>query len=121
MINSDHNLIYNSNYLIIKNVIVLSINPDDHELANFGIESLKIINKIGLNNIVIDLSLFEFITSEHITFIHQIVDVYKLNNISSIVCNFNIYSASILFHFIDDVQFQTALDIQSAIDVFENQ
>lgn len=64
--------------------------------------------------------MFTIITSDDIKFIESIEKVLKLNNIKTIVCNINPSSASILFHFIDEVKFRTELNIQSAIDAIKN-
>ena len=70
--------------------------------------------------IVIDITLFDVITSDDINFVESLVKIFKLNNFKTIVCGFNVQSASILFHFIDSVSFETVLDVESAIHVFKN-
>ena len=62
---------------------------------------------------------FEIVTSETIDFLEKLVDILKLNNVETIVCGFNVESASILFHFVDNIKFNTALDVGSALDAIE--
>lgn len=109
-----------SNYFLTKSIFTVSINPLDQELENIGVELLKNIKKYNINDVIFDLSLFETITSDDIKFIQKLINMLKLNNIFVVVCNFNVYSASIIFHFIDEINFQTALDTQSAMNVIKN-
>ena len=109
-----------SNCFFTKTIFTISLNPIDKNLPNLAIEILAALKDKNIIDVVIDLSLFETITSDDINFIQKLVDVCKLNNIFVVVCNFNVYSASILFHFIDDINFKTALDTQSAMNVIKN-
>jgi len=110
----------NSSYSFTKEILTLVLSPLDVSVKNVGIELLKIIRKNNKNKIIFDMSLFDVVTSLDIKFIEGLVSMLKLNNIFVVVCNFNPQSASILFHFIDEVKFETTLDVQSAIDVFQN-
>ena len=62
----------------------------------------------------------EVITSDDIDAINSLINILKLNNIDVIVCNINPYSASIIFHFIENIDFKTSLNIQSAIDDYKH-
>jgi len=106
-----------SNYSLVNNIYTLALNPEDILLDDFGISLLNSINDSNkLLGVIIDLSLFEVITTQEIKFIEKIINILKLNSIESIVCNFNTYSASIIFHFINEINFKTALDVEDAID-----
>lgn len=109
-----------SSYFLTDNILTISLNPADITLQNIAIEFLQLIKANSVNDVILDLALFETITTTDIKFIEKVVDIFKLNNIYVIVCNINVYSASILFHFIDDISFPTTLDIQSAIDVIKS-
>ena len=109
-----------SNYFLTRNIFTVVISPEDINLSNLGVEFLNILKEKDKSNVVFDMAQFDVITSDDIKFIQSLVDMFKLNNIKVVVCNFNPYSASILFYFIDDVIFETALDVQSAIDVLKN-
>ncbi|RXK11559.1 hypothetical protein CP965_13545 [Halarcobacter mediterraneus] len=109
-----------SNYSINEDILVLTLNLEDTKLDNFGIELLQIIRKKALHFVVFDLALFDVITSENISYIEKLISMLKLNDIDVIVCNFNVYSASILFHFIDEVSFKTELNIQKAVNAIKN-
>ena len=109
-----------SNHLISDNICIFTINPVDKQKDDIGIEFLDFVKKSFIHNVIFDLSLFEIISSEDIEFIEKLVKILKLNNVEVIVCNFNVYSASIIFHFIDHISFNTTLDVQKAIDAFKN-
>ena len=109
-----------SSYFITRNICTISINPKDITLDNIATDILKIIKKNKISNAIIDLAQFELITSKTINFITTFVNILKLNNIKTIVCGFNVHSASIIFHFIEDINFKTTLDVQSAINAIEH-
>ena len=109
-----------SNYFLTNIILAIAIDPEDINLTTLGIEVLNLVKKKAVQNIIFDLALLEVITSDDIKYIQSLVNMFRLNNIDVIVCNINPYSASILFHFIDEITFKTALDVQSAIDVFKN-
>ena len=109
-----------SNFFITKNICTISLDPEDQYLEQFGTKILKIIQKNKISDVIINLDQFEFITSKTIEFISKTVQVLNLNNVYSIVCGFNVQSASVIFHFVDTITFQTTLDVQSALDVIEN-
>jgi len=109
-----------SNYLINDNIAVFTLDPKDKQFENMGLEILKISKKDFFYHAIFDLTLFDIISSEDIIFIEKLVHILKLHHIDVIVCNFNVYSASIIFHFIDDISFKTELNVQKAIDVIKN-
>ncbi len=109
-----------SNYSVNEDILVLTLNLEDTKFDNFGIELLQIVRKKALHYVVFDLALFDVISSENITFIEKIIGILKLNAIDVIVCNFNVYSASILFHFIDEITFKTELNVQKAVNAIKN-
>jgi hypothetical protein len=109
-----------SNYFLSKEIIIITLNPKEISQRDFGVVLLELAKRSNITNIIFDLSLLEIIITDDIHLLIRLVNMLKLNNIKVIVTNFNIYSASILFHFIDEIPFQTALDVQSAIDVITN-
>ena len=109
-----------SNYFFTKTILTITIEPKDQELSNLGVLFLEIVKSKNISDIVFDLKLFEILTTDDIKFIEQLVSILKLNNIRVVICNINVYSASILFHFIDNISFETALDIQSAMNVIKS-
>jgi len=109
-----------SNFFITKNVCTVSLDPEDQFLDQFATKILNSIRKKKISDVIINLDQFEFVTSETIEFISKTVNVLNLNNIRSIVCGFNVQTASVIFHFIEKVEFQTTLDVQRALDVIES-
>lgn len=109
-----------SNFFITKNICTVSLDPEDIFLDQFGTKILKVIQKNKISDVIINMDQFEFVTSQTIEFISKTVSVLNLNNSRSIVCGFNVQTAAVIFHFIDQVEFQTALDVQSALDVIES-
>ena len=110
----------NSSHFFTNNICTVSIVPDDIYIKSFGIELLNLFKNHDTTQVVFDLALFDTITSSDIKVIGLLIDMFKLNNIKVIVCGINPYSASMIFHFIDEINFQTSLDVQSALDEFNN-
>ncbi|MEA1983566.1 MAG: hypothetical protein U9N39_08470 [Campylobacterota bacterium] len=81
---------------------------------------MQIIKKEKISGVVVNMDAFEVITSPIIKSIEKLVGILKLNNIKTIICGFSVESACVIFHFIDEVKFDTALDVQSALDVIKN-
>lgn len=111
-------MISKSTTFISNKVFIISINPDDLADDYFGIFILKQTQNSKLYKVVLDLNLFETISSNDISRVERLIKILKLNNIATIVCGINPYSASILLHFINEVKFKTSLNIQSAINAF---
>lgn len=109
-----------SNYFVDNNIAIFILDVEDIKKDDLGIELLKLIKKEYVQYVIFDLALFEVITTEDISFIKKLIEILKLNNIEAIVCNFNIHSAAIIFHFIDEITFKTELNVQKAIDVIKN-
>lgn len=109
-----------SNFYIAKTICTISIDPNDMELITFDIEMMEIVNKNQITDVIVDVKQLQIITSETIKFLDKIVNILKLNNIETIVCGFNVESASILFHFIDEIKFNTTLNVESALDAIKH-
>ena len=109
-----------SDCFINRNICTLSLAPSDIKNHSVSKEILDIAIKNNISDVIINLSRFEIITSELINYVSKLVNILKLNNISSIVCGINEYSASIIFHFVDEINFPTTLDVQSALNVINN-
>lgn len=109
-----------SSSFITKTICTISLDPADVQEEDIGIDVLEIVRKNKVSNVIVDLAQLELITSQVIHFINKLVNVLKLNNVHTIVCGFNVYSASIIFHFIDEISFETTLNVQSALDAIEN-
>jgi hypothetical protein len=110
-----------STYSTFDNIYLLRLHPDDREIPELGKQFLETFKGKPLRGVVISLTLFEMITTDDIKLTESLVAIFKLSNLTSIVCDFNISSASIIFHFIDNISFETSLDVESAINVFKNQ
>lgn len=108
-----------STYSISSDIFTINLSTDDLSDLNFGINMLNNINKSKLSKVICDLSHVDIIQQQDIKNIDILVKLFTFNNITTIVCGVNAYSASILFHFLDDFKFQTALNIQRAIDDFK--
>jgi len=109
-----------SNYSINEDILVLTLHHEDKNLDSLGIELLQIVRRKNLHYVIFNLAILNVISSEDIAFIEKLIAMLKLNDIDVIVCNFNVYSASILFHFIDEVSFKTELNIQKALNAIKN-
>ena len=108
-----------STYSISEDIFTINLNTEDLSDLSFGITMLKNINKSKASKVICDLSHADIIQQQDIKNIDILVKQFKFNNIKTIVCGVNAYSASVLFHFLDDFKFQTALNIQRAIDDFK--
>ncbi len=109
-----------STYSIFDGVYILRLHPNDIDCYDLGKQFLKSFGEKLPKGIVISLMQFEIITTDDIKLIESLVAIFKLNNLHTIVCDFNVLSASILFHFVDTISFETSLDTESAINVFKN-
>jgi len=109
-----------SNYSIFDNIYLIKLNPLDVECSDLGKQFLDIFRAKSLVSVVIDLALFEIVTTDDIKLVESLVKIFKLNNIKTIVCGFNVSSVAIIFHFIDTINFETRLDVESAMNVFKN-
>ncbi|QDF30254.1 hypothetical protein [Halarcobacter anaerophilus] len=109
-----------SNYLISNNIAIFTLNPEDKHLDDMGVKILQTAKKEFVHSTIFDLALFDVISSEDIAFIEKLVQILKLHNIEVIVCNFNVYSASILFHFVENISFKTELNVQKAMDAIKS-
>lgn len=109
---------YKSTNFISDDVVVFNLNQEDLGKMDFGIHLLQTIKKYSVLKVVFDLSYIDIISSKDINDITKLVNILKLNNIKSIACGINPYSASLLPHFIENVKFQTTLGIKEAISAF---
>jgi hypothetical protein len=109
-----------STYSTFDNIYLLRLHPEDSELPELGKQFLETFKGKPLRGVVISLTFFEMITTDDIKLIESLVAIFKLHNLQSIVCDFNVLSASILFHFVENISFETSLDVESAINVFKN-
>lgn len=110
----------NSSYSISDDIFTLSLKLEDLSDLTFGTVMLENINKTKLSKVICDLSNVDLIQAKDIKGIETLVKLFKFNNINTIVCGINAYSSSVIFHFLDDFHFKTALNIQRAIDDFKN-
>lgn len=109
-----------STYSTFDNIYLIRLHPDDIECHDLGKQFLNSFQNKLPKGVVISLTTFEIITTDDIKLIESLVAIFKLNNLHTIVCDFNVLSASILFHFVDKISFHTSLDVESAIHVFKN-
>lgn len=110
----------NSNYSTSGDIFTISLKLEDLEDLSFGATMLENINRTKLSKVICDLSHIDIIQAKDIENIELLVKLFQFNNITTIVCGINAYSSSIIFHFLDDFDFKTALNIQRAIDDFKN-
>ena len=110
----------NSTYSISEDIFNLSLKTEDLSDLSFGRIILENINKAKLSKVICDLSSIDIIQVKDIKNIEKLTKLFQFNNIDTIVCGINAYSASVIFHFLDDFYFKTALNIQRAIDDFKN-
>lgn len=108
-----------STYSLSGDIFTINLNVEDFKDLSFGVEILNKINKSKFLKVICNLYSVEIITQEDIKNIDKLVALFKFNNIHTIVCGVNANSASVLFHFLDDFKFQTARNIQRAIDDFK--
>ncbi|MDD2699150.1 MAG: hypothetical protein PHF17_10145 [Arcobacteraceae bacterium] len=108
-----------SSYSTFDNIYILRLHPQDIECIDLGKQCLSSLGEKTFKGVVISVMMFEIITTDDIKLIESLVNIFKLNNLHSIVCDFSVFNASILFHFIDSISFQTTLDMESAVNVFK--
>lgn len=109
-----------SSYSIFDNIYLIKLSPLDIGCFDLGKQFLDIFRAKTPVGVVIDLALFEIITTDDIKLVESLIKIFKLNNIKTIVCGFNVSSVAIIFHFIDSISFDTRLDVESAMNVFKN-
>jgi hypothetical protein len=102
-----------SNQTSIFKIVQKDLYKDD-----FAVFLIKQVKHYNLSNVILDISLFEVISHRDIQLIEKIIHVFKLNNIRSIVCGINPYSAGLIPHFSDTISFQVTLGIKEALDAF---
>ncbi|WP_196138095.1 hypothetical protein [Aliikangiella sp. G2MR2-5] len=105
----------NSSVVVIDNVAVIGLQRDDLEIANCGFLVSKRIKEESISKTAINIESFEYITSENVYALQKLIDVLEISGISVCVCGFDAVSASIIFTFVDDIYFSTALDVRNAI------
>ncbi len=110
----------NTTYSISGDIFTINIKVEDFNNTNFGIYMLELINKSQSTKVICDFSGEDIIQQKDIKYMDTLVSLFKFNNIKTIVCGINATSASVLFHFLDDFKFQTALNVQRAIDDFKH-
>jgi len=110
----------NSSYSISDDIFNISLKLEDLSDVSFGTTMLENINKTKLSKVICDLSNIDVIQSKDIKNIEMLIKLFHFNNITTIVCGINAYSSAIIFHFLDDFDFKTALNIQRAINDFKN-
>ncbi|EJF07212.1 hypothetical protein ThvES_00006880 [Thiovulum sp. ES] len=104
-----------SSYYKSKDVLVVILEESDRKNSDFGMELQKVVLDFELHKIVIDIGKLEFILSKDIEWLERFVDFFKIGNISSILCGFTVSNASMIFNFVDEVSFKTALNIEDAL------
>lgn len=109
-----------SSYSISDDIFSISLKLEDLSDLSFGTTMLENINRTKLTKVICDLSNVDVIQAEDIRDIEMLVKLFNFNNITTIVCGINAYSSAVIFHFLDDFDFKTALNIQRAIDDFKN-
>jgi hypothetical protein len=105
-----------SSYYKSKDVLVVILEESDRKSSDFGMELQTVILDLKLHKIVIDIGKLEFILSKDIEWLEQFVNFLKIGNISSIICGFSVSNASMIFNFVDKVNFKTALNIEEALN-----
>lgn len=108
-----------STYSTHGDMFTINLDVEDLDDSLFATALLTIINEAGISKVICDFSSVGVIQQADIKNIDLLVKLFKFNNVDTIVCGINAYSASVLFHFLDDFSFKTALNIQRAIDDFE--
>jgi len=109
-----------STYSMSQDIFTINLNLKDFDDEAFTLHLLEIVNKSKLSKLICNLSSVDVISQNNIKQIETLVQLLQFNNIQTIVCGVNAYSASVLFHFLDNFNFKTALNIQRAIDDFQN-
>ena len=107
-----------SNYSIIDECLIVDLDIVDFNLHNFTYLFSTLAVESKQTKVILNLESIEVITSRDIENIEKIVSILKLNGIDTVVCGINPYSASVIFSFIDNINFYTALDIRGAFDTF---
>ena len=108
-----------NNYFVSKDILIITLVPQELDEKK-QLEYLKLSKNKGIKKIIFDLRLFKVITSDDIKAIETFENLFRLNNCDVIVCNISVESASIIFYFVDEVKFKTVLDIENAINAFQN-
>lgn len=96
-------------------VAILSVNEDDLYSKNFGLESLKILDPLGVNKAILDLSNVSILQNSNLKVIDDTVKLYGLNGIKAVACGFNTIAVCGFVHFMDDYHFQSFLDVDNAL------
>jgi hypothetical protein len=109
-----------SSFYKSKDAFVVILEEEDIKNSNLGLELHKIILESDSHKVVLDVSKLEFILSKDIETLNRLVSFFTLGNISTIVCGFSTSNASMIFNFVDEVKFQTALNIEDAINAHKN-
>jgi len=106
---------------ISNGVLVLNIDEDElHNDENFAIECLKLITKHSLHYIVLNVDKFKTVKKDDNLKLEKSVKLFAINNIKSMVCGIDINSILVLLHFVEDFNFNSALDVQRAVDEIKN-
>ncbi|WP_024953616.1 hypothetical protein [Sulfurospirillum arcachonense] len=107
-----------SNVSTIDGCIIVDVKHIDLEKENYLSLFIEDIIKLNKSKIIFNLEDLEIVTSDDIQRIEKITKGLHLSGISSIVCGFSPYCAAMIFSFIDNVSFETSLNIKGAIDAF---
>lgn len=107
-----------SNSAKFKNSLVIDIVIEDLYINNHAYEFSRCIEKNRIENVILNLEHLDVITSNDIEKIEEIISVLKLNGVDVIVCGINPYCASVIFSFVNNINFKTELNVKAALNVF---
>jgi len=109
-----------SNYLITNNIFILTLEEVDLYDSNFDIKLLSLLKEKQIKKLIIDLNKIKILKVDDIKRIERLIKLLKLNDIFSIICNINPNSISVIVHFIDKINFRATLNVQRALDEFND-
>jgi len=109
-----------SSYSVSNDVLVLDLEPDDLKEQLFNAKCLKLIHKLSLNYVVINMSKFITVQKEDIQKLENFSKFLNINNIKNMVCGIDLNSILVLMHFMEDFKFNSTLDVQRALDDIKN-
>lgn len=104
-----------SQFKAYRDVLVIDLVLDDFESRNYLYDFMRQVDNYGVNNVVINLSEVDILTSTNIDTLQHLYKSLQVYGKKTIVCGINPSCASVLINFLTSFNFKTALNIDRAL------
>ncbi len=100
--------------------IVIELNSEDLALDEVAFQFSQHIIQYSAKHVIINLSALEVITSKDVSILESINSAFLIIGKLVIVCGINPLCASLIYNFVDELTFNTELNLDYALQAISN-